>query len=333
MQQWGRWYSQAPVGGRYFRSKKKVHRPQDEKRVPRTERPIHPPRTTQCTLRPPTDQTFPTYSSTAVQQYIQQYTWYAGSSWLIGYWRPCMEQETDGRSFIFWRYLGISGSKRAAVHHPCTFGTLVHNPPSTHGPTQYSSTAMQQYVEQYTWQASSSRFVGYNALGQGGISNCLLFPATPGAKRKALALPILRTASGDGWTLLCLVLLLLCLLLTQARLPSRVHGSVHGSSGQKAIRKFNIVGVRKNIYLAGSDEEKAGGGGSEPSPGGPRSPLAEVGHRRPFSRRHVVVLLCGWDVAAPRGRRRPSGARESPLLGGGVITKIFPKIQKTSRPP
>ena len=32
----------------------------------------------------------------------------------------------------------------------------------------------------------------------------------------------------------------------------------------------------------------------EPSPGGrfPRSPLAEVGHRRPFFCRHVVVLLC-----------------------------------------
>ena len=46
-------------------------------------------------------------------------------------------------------------------------------------------------------------------------------------------------------------------------------------------------------------------GASEPSPGGrfPRSPLAEVGHR-------------GWDVAAPRGRGRPSGARESQLSGG-----------------
>ena len=53
-----------------------------------------------------------------------------------------------------------------------------------------------------------------------------------------------------------------------------------------------------------------------------------MGHRRPFFRRHVVVLLGGWDVAAPRGRRRPSGARESQLLGGNVITKIFSKIQK-----
>ena len=57
------------------------------------------------------------------------------------------------------------------------------------------------------------------------------------------------------------------------------------------------------------------------------SPLAKVGHRSPFFRRHVVVLLlCGWDVAAPQGRRRPSGARESQLLGGVVVTKIFSKI-------
>ena len=49
------------------------------------------------------------------------------------------------------------------------------------------------------------------------------------------------------------------------------------------------------------------------------SRIAEVGHRRPFFCRHVVVLLCGWDVAAPRVRRRSSGARESPLFGGSVL--------------
>ena len=58
MQQWGRWYSQAPVGGRYFRNKKKVHLPQDEKDSHvRNGPPTHPPRTTHCTLLPPTDQT------------------------------------------------------------------------------------------------------------------------------------------------------------------------------------------------------------------------------------------------------------------------------------
>ena len=40
------------------------------------------------------------------------------------------------------------------------------------------------------------------------------------------------------------------------------------------------------------------------------------------------MLLYGSDVAAPRGRGRPSGARESQLFGGGVISKIFSKIQK-----
>ena len=71
-------------------------------------------------------------------------------------------------------------------------------------------------------------------------------------------------------------------------------------------------------------------GPSEPSPGGrfPRSPLAEVGHRRPFFRRLVVVLLCGWDVEAPRGRLRLSGARESPLLWGGCFIQDISKIQK-----
>ena len=39
---------------------------------------------------------------------------------------------------------------------------------------------------------------------------------------------------------------------------------------------------------------------------------------------HVSVLLYK-SVAAPRGRRRPSGARESQLFLGGVITKVFSK--------
>ena len=69
---------------------------------------------------------------------------------------------------------------------------------------------------------------------------------------------------------------------------------------------------------------------SEPSPGWrfPRSPLAEVGHRRPFFRRHVVVPLCGWDMAAPRGRRRPSGARESALFWGGCFNQDIFKDPK-----
>ena len=75
---------------------------------------------------------------------------------------------------------------------------------------------------------------------------------------------------------------------------------------------------------------KKQGGASEPSPGGrfPRSSLAEGGDRRPFFRRHVVVLLCGWDVAAPRGRLRPSGARESPLFWGGCFNQDIFKDPK-----
>ena len=105
---------------------------------------------------------------------------------------------------------------------------------------------------------------------------------------------------------------------------------VHGSSGQKAIRKFNIVGVRKK--KSGQRRRKSGGGQASRPEGGrfPRFPLAEVGHRRPSFRRHVVVLLCGWDVAAPRGRRRPSGARESQLFRGSLIIKTFAKIQKNA---
>ena len=68
---------------------------------------------------------------------------------------------------------------------------------------------------------------------------------------------------------------------------------------------------------------------SEVSPGVrfSRSPFAEVGHRRPFFRRHVVVLLCGWDVAVPRSRRRPSGTRELQLFWGGVVTNMFSTIE------
>ena len=121
--------------------------------------------------------------------------------------------------------------------------------------------------------------------------------------------------------------------MTQARLWSRVHGSVHGSSGQKAIRKFNVVGVRKNNN-SGQRRRKSGGGlASRPREGdfhASPSPRWGTNGRFLFFRRHVVVLLCGWDVAAPRGRRTPSGARESQLFWGGVITKIFSKILKNA---
>ena len=49
------------------------------------------------------------------------------------------------------------------------------------------------------------------------------------------------------------------------------------------------------------------------------------GHRRPFFRRQIIGLHCGKGVQPPRGRGRPSGARESQLFGY-VITKIFSNI-------
>ena len=118
--------------------------------------------------------------------YIQQYSSAAvctalhlvRGEQLVGWFLRTLYETGNRRGKL--QILTIVGhlGERASRHPPPT-----HHPPSTHGPTQYSSTAMQQYVEQYTGQASSSRFVGYNALGLGGICNCLLFPTTPGAKR------------------------------------------------------------------------------------------------------------------------------------------------------
>ena len=57
-----------------------------------------------------------------------------------------------------------------------------------------------------------------------------------------------------------------------------------------------------------------------------RTPFAKA----PFSTcyTYLLVLLCVviLCVAAPPGRRRPSGARKSQLFGGVVITKVFSKI-------
>ena len=95
VQQWGRWYSQAPVGGRYFRNKKKVHLPQDEKRLPRTERPTHLP-TTNDAVHPTlshrpnlyyTQQNSSAAASTSEQQCSSTYSSTPGTrgavSWLV----------------------------------------------------------------------------------------------------------------------------------------------------------------------------------------------------------------------------------------------------------
>ena len=159
VQQWGRWYSQAPSQWEAgIVEKKRVHLPQDAKRLPRTERPTHPPRTRQCTLHPPTHppthQTFTTCSSTAVQQYVHQ----NNSSAAV---RPAVHL-VRGAQLVGWflRTLYETGNRRGGGYFLTILGHLgerasrrpppTHHPPCTHEPTQYRSTAVQQYVEQYT---------------------------------------------------------------------------------------------------------------------------------------------------------------------------------------
>ena len=52
-------------------------------------------------------------------------------------------------------------------------------------------------------------------------------------------------------------------------------------------------------------------------------PARRGGHRSPFFRRRLRALLCGAGVEPPRGRGRPSGARESQLFWGYVTTTYF----------
>ena len=115
-----------------------------------------------------------------------------------------------------------------------------------------------------------------------------------------------------------------------------------------------ITGERRAEFLRawghGFEEEGAGGGagrmgGATQSVRGSCKPFKGINltvlegmHRRPFYRRHVVVvLLCGWDVAAPRGRERrhreAAGGRVelgSRNFFGGVITKIISKKNVTT---
>ena len=55
------------------------------------------------------------------------------------------------------------------------------------------------------------------------------------------------------------------------------------------------------------------------------APARRVVDRRPFFRRQVIGL-CGKGLAPPRGRGRPSGARESQLFSGYILTNVFSKI-------
>ena len=86
-------------------------------------------------------------------------------------------------------------------------------------------------------------------------------------------------------------------------------------------------GARESQLFWGYDSPPPRGA-SGPVPGRVpfHAPRSQSRARHPFLRRQIIELLCGWDAAPQRGRGRPSGARESHLFSGGVITKIFSTI-------
>ena len=78
-------------------------------------------------------------------------------------------------------------------------------------------------------------------------------------------------------------------------------------------------GARKSKLFFGYDSPPHGGA-SGPVPGraplhAPRSPSWA---RHPFIRRHVIGMLCGWDVAPPRRRGRPARHRYAVWVGRGA---------------
>ena len=174
MQQWERWYSQAPVGGRYCTNKKKGSFSTGRKKTP-TYRTAHPP-TTDDAVHPP-----PTHRPNLY--YVQQNS----SAAVRTLERQC------------------SSSTYSTAVQPCssTYSSL-------HLVRGWAGFAIVRSSE----KRSRCRFCAWRAATARRCCDC-------------------------SWC--CL----LCLPLTQAHLWSRVHGSAHGSSGHKAIRKFNIIGVQK----------------------------------------------------------------------------------------
>ena len=71
-------------------------------------------------------------------------------------------------------------------------------------------------------------------------------------------------------------------------------------------------------------------GHADPSPGGRlfKAPALRAGNRRPLFRRRLRGLLCGAGVEPPRGRGRPSGARESQLFFGCYSNKYNKNVFK-----
>ena len=109
-------------------------------------------------------------------------------------------------------------------------------------------------------------------------------------------------------------------------------GFVHGSSGQKATRKFNIVGVRKT---SGQRRRKSGVGCKRAVPGRAIStlPPRRGGAPTPVlspARRSAAVRM-GRDVTArPPEAEWSSGV--AAVWGGVIKTKISSKQKKTPLP-
>ena len=89
--------------------------------------------------------------------------------------------------------------------------------------------------------------------------------------------------------------------------PPRGRGRPSGAREAQVF--FGYIWVRFSA-TPGSERTRPREGASQ------RSPLAELGTTPVHSAaRHR--LLCGWDVAPPRRRGKPSGARESQVFFGG----------------
>ena len=107
VQQWGRWYSQAPVGGRYFRNKKTGSSSTGRKKTP-TYGTAHPS-TTDDAVRPP-----PTHRPNLY--YIQQYS--SAAIHLTGEQQPirflqCSRAGRDSQLFNIPRHAGGQAKKRS----------------------------------------------------------------------------------------------------------------------------------------------------------------------------------------------------------------------------
>ena len=138
MQQWGRWYCQAPVGGHVFQKQKKMfisHRAKKNSYV-RNGPPTHHGRRSAPSTHPPTKPLLiQQYSSAAVRTAVHLVRVEQLVGWFL---RTLYETRNKRGEFHFLTILGHL-RERASRHPP-----PAHHPPSTHGPTQYSSTAVQQ---------------------------------------------------------------------------------------------------------------------------------------------------------------------------------------------